>query len=298
MDLTWLGHSCFRIRSDETSIITDPYPPSIGLELREPAPTLATVSHRHPNHSCREALAGEPRVLDGPGEYELSGIYVTGVMTPKGAGDPPSKRNTAYLFEIERLRVCHLGDVSARLTPRQVQELSPLDILLIPVGGGCTIDAPGAAEMVRALGPRVVVPMHYRLPGLRFASAAPAPTEAAAPVVQEEPSTDLAQEPEPASGDTVGIRQLGLEGLMGSSQPAPAAPSPAEPTPQPAQVEEPARQDAPPARSADLGAVDDFLREMGLRDVAPQPRLTISATSLPAELRIVLLEPRGLPRSG
>ena len=176
-----MGHSCFRIRSDETSIITDPYPPSIGLELREPAPTLATFSHRHPNHSCREALAGDPRVLDGPGEYELSGIYVTGVMTPKSAGDPPSKRNTAYLFEIERLRVCHLGDVSARLTPRQVQELSPLDILLIPVGGGCTIDAPGAAEMVRALGPRVVVPMHYRLPGLRFAARPPRPSRRSPP---------------------------------------------------------------------------------------------------------------------
>lgn len=242
-------------------------------------------------------------MLDGPGEYELSGIYVTGVMTPKGAGDPPSKRNTAYLFEIERLRVCHLGDVSARLTPRQVQELSPLDILLIPVGGGCTIDAPGAAEMVRALGPRVVVPMHYRLPGLRFAATpaeSPAPAAPVVSAVQEEPSADAGQEPGPASEETGSARQLGLEGLMGSSQPAAAAPPPAQPapvTPAP-QVEEPARQDAPPARSVDLGAVDDFLREMGLRDVAPQPRLTISATSLPAELRIVLLEPRGLPRSG
>ncbi len=298
MDLTWLGHSCFRIRSDETSIITDPYPPSIGLELREPAPTLATVSHRHPNHSCREALAGEPRVLDGPGEYELSGIYVTGVMTPKGAGDPPSKRNTAYLFEIERLRVCHLGDVSARLTPRHVQELAPLDILLIPVGGGCTIDAPGAAEMVRALGPRVVVPMHYRLPGLRFAASPSEPPAPASSGAQEQPPTDAGQESGPASGETAGIRQLGLEGLMGSSQPSPTAPSPDEPASQPPQAQESLQQDAPPARSVDLGAVDDFLREMGLRDVAPQPRLTISATSLPAELRIVLLEPRGLPRSG
>ena len=298
MDLTWLGHACFRIRSDETSIITDPYPPSIGLELREPAPTLATISHRHPNHSCREALAGDPRVLDGPGEYELSGIYVTGVMTPRGESDPPGKRNTAYLFEIERLRVCHLGDVSARLTPRQVQELSPMDILLIPVGGGCTISASGAAEMVRALGPRVVVPMHYRLPGLRFAAAPAEPPDQPASAVQEDPSTDSQQEPEPVSGETGGVLQLGLEGLMGSSQAAPAVPPEAQPAPQPPQEQEPPRQDAPPARSADLGAVDDFLREMGLRDVAPQPRLAISTTSLPAELRIVLLEPRGLPRSG
>jgi len=289
LDLTWLGHSCFRIRSDETSIITDPYPPSIGLELREPAPTLATVSHRHPNHSCREALAGEPRVLDGPGEYELSGIYVTGVMTPKGEGDPPGKRNTAYLFEIERLRVCHLGDVSARLTPRQVQELSPMDILLIPVGGGCTISASGAAEMVRALGPRVVVPMHYRLPGLRFAAAPPASASPTPPAAQEEPSGDGPPAPGQESEETASARQLGLEGLSPSSQPsAPVTP---------ASTEGPAQEDAPEASALDLGAVDDFLREMGLRDVAPQPRLTISSTSLPAELRVVLLEPRGLPRS-
>ena len=290
MDLTWLGHSCFRIRSDETSIITDPFPPSIGLELREPAPTLATVSHRHPNHSCREALSGDPRVLDGPGEYELSGIYVTGVMTPKGESDPPGKRNTAYLFEIERLRVCHLGDVSARLSPRQVQELSPMDILLIPVGGGCTISASGAAEMVRALGPRVVVPMHYRLPGLQSA-APPSPADASAPAPddQGEASPHDEQESGNSSGETEGIRQLGLEGLAPSFQPAPAAP--------PAQVEERPQEEPPSVRSVELGAVDDFLREMGLRDVAPQPRLTISATSLPAELRVVLLEPRGLPRS-
>ena len=291
MDLTWLGHSCFRLRSDETSIITDPFPPSIGLELREPAPTLATVSHRHPNHSCREALAGEPRVLDGPGEYELSGIYVTGVMTPKGEGDPPGKRNTAYLFEIERLRVCHLGDVSARLSPRQVQELSPMDILLIPVGGGCTIGASGAAEMVRALGPRVVVPMHYRLPGLQFAAPPPSPADASAPAPDDQGQASPRDEQESgtSSGETEGIRQLGLEGLAPSSQPAPAAP--------PAQVEERPQEEPPPVRSVELGAVDDFLREMGLRDVAPQPRLTISSTSLPAELRVVLLEPRGLPRS-
>ncbi len=312
MDLTWLGHSCFRIRSDETSIITDPYPPSIGLELREPAPTLATVSHRHPNHSCREALAGDPRVLDGPGEYELSGIYVTGVMTPRAGGDPPGKRNTAYLFEIERLRVCHMGDVSAKLSPRQIQELTPLDILLIPVGGACTIDAPGAAEMVRALGPRVVVPMHYRLPGLNLDTAvAEAPTT---PELPTDPAPTAAQEdlsPDATPGlehrDAPGALQLGLLDFSSQAEASPASPGE---QPSPADQEE-AQRPAPslaepasqtlevvsPGPAPELGPVDDFLREMGLRDVAPQPRLTISATSLPAELRIVLLEPRGLPRS-
>ena len=213
MDITWMGHSCFRFRSDELTVITDPYPESIGLEFPEQKPILATVSHPHINHSCEDKLGNSPRVLKGPGEYELAGIYITGIMTPRGEDDPPDKRNTAYLFEIENLRVCHLGDVSSKLLPKQVQEISPLDILLAPVGGVCTIGVAGIAEMIRALSPRVVIPMHHRVPGL--------------------------------------------------------------------QVE--------------LNPVDDFLREMGIRDAVPQPRLNISATSLPAELRVLLLDPRGVP---
>ena len=211
MEITWMGHSCFRLRSGDLAIVTDPFPNSIGLRMRETRATLATISHRHDNHSHWQGVGGNPKVLEGPGEYELSGIYVTGIMTPRGEGDPPDKRNTAYTIEMEGLKLCHLGDVSRPLTAGQVEDLAPLDILFLPVGGVCTVEIPQAIEMARLLAPRVVIPMHYGLPGL--------------------------------------------------------------------QVE--------------LGELGVFLTEMGLRDVQSQPRLNISASSLPPEMRVVVLDSYG-----
>ena len=167
MEITWLGHSCFRLRTGELAVVTDPFPDSIGLRMGEPAALAVTVSHQHPNHNCWEGVRGEPKVLRGPGEYELSGIYVTGVMTLRGQGDPRGKRNTAYLIEMEKLRICHLGDASNILSIRQLEELTPVDILFLPTGGVCTMEIPQAVEMVQRLDPRIVIPMHYSVPGLQ-----------------------------------------------------------------------------------------------------------------------------------
>ena len=112
MEITLLGHSCFRLRSDDLAIITDPFPDSIGLHMGNPSAIAITISHRHPNHAHEGGVAGDPKVLRGPGEYELSGIYITGIMTPRGENDPPDKRNTTYLFEMENIRLCHLGDIN------------------------------------------------------------------------------------------------------------------------------------------------------------------------------------------
>ena len=211
MEIVWLGHSCFRLRSGELAVITDPYPDSIGLRLGAPTATLVTTSHHHANHSNWEAVLGDPKVIRGPGEYELSGIYVTGVMTPAGPEEPSPKRNTAYLIEMEGLRICHLGDVSAPLTVRDIEELAPVDILLVPAGGRCTVPIPAAIQMAQSLEPRVLVPMHCGLPGL----------------------------------------------------------------------------------NVDLGTVDVFLREMGLGEVEPQARFNVSATTLPQDMRVVVLVAQG-----
>ena len=211
MEITWLGHSCFRLRTDQLAIITDPFPDSIGLNMGEPDAIAVTVSHQHANHANEQGVGGNPKVLSGPGEFEISGMYITGIMTPSGETDPAGKRNTAYLIEIENLRVCHVGDVSNALSTRQVEELTPVDILLLPAGGICTVEVRQAIEMMQNLNPRVVIPMHYNLPGLR-------------------------------------VELMGL---------------------------------------------DVFLREMGLRDVQPQARLNITATSLPPEMRVVILEAQG-----
>ena len=166
MEIIWLGHSCFRLRTNDLVVVTDPFPDSIGLQMGSVRGLAVTVSHQHDNHSHWQGVEGNPRVLSGPGEYEFSGIYVTGVMTPRSANDPEDKRNTAYLIEMENLRLCHLGDVSSTLSARQVEELAPVDILFVPSGGVCTVEVPQAIELIQSLEPKVVIPMHYGLPDL------------------------------------------------------------------------------------------------------------------------------------
>ena len=168
MDVTWLGHSCFRLRSEQAVMLTDPYSSSsLGLHLGEPAANTVTISHQHPHHSWTQPITGAFRAFKGPGEYEYMGALVKGVMTSRSPEDPPDKRNTAYHIEVEGLRLVHLGDISSSLTPRQIDELTPADVLFVPVGEVCTVRVGQALEIVRALSPRVVVPMHYGLPGLK-----------------------------------------------------------------------------------------------------------------------------------
>ena len=167
MEITWLGHSCFRLRADELAVITDPFPDSIGLQMGETSAIAVTVSNQHPHHSYWQGVGDISKVLEGPGEYELHGVYVRGVMTPPAEGDLPDQRNTAYLIEMDNLSLCHVGDLIVPLTTRQVEQLTPVDILFLPVGEGCTLKISQAVEVVQTLSPKVVIPMHYALPDLQ-----------------------------------------------------------------------------------------------------------------------------------
>ncbi|PKB72880.1 MAG: hypothetical protein BZY75_04740 [SAR202 cluster bacterium Io17-Chloro-G7] len=164
MDITWLGHSCFRLRSDDLVILTDPYPLSLGLRPDARPATVVTVSNTHPNHSNIEDVTGEPKVFHVPGEYEYSRISVRGVMTPLPPDTAMDQRNVAYSIEIDGVNICHLGDISRPLGTRQLDELSPVDVLLVPTGGGCTMDLAAVLQIMQDLGPKVVIPMHYRIP--------------------------------------------------------------------------------------------------------------------------------------
>jgi L-ascorbate metabolism protein UlaG (beta-lactamase superfamily) len=167
MDISWLGHSCFRIRGSYATVITDPYSPDLGYSLGKPDAGIVTVSHNHPGHSYTQGIGGEPRLVTGPGEYEIGGVLIIGVATfHDGDGGRTRGKNTAYLMEIDEISVCHLGDLGHVLTAEQVEELDNVDVLLLPVGGVSTINAPMAAEVVRQLEPKVVVPMHYKTPAL------------------------------------------------------------------------------------------------------------------------------------
>jgi L-ascorbate metabolism protein UlaG (beta-lactamase superfamily) len=168
LDVTWLGHGCFRLRGRNAAVVTDPYPPAIGLKLQRLDADLVTISHDHENHNYTQAVR-EAYEIRGPGEYEVAGVAVIGVPTYHDA-DKGAKHglNTVYLIEIDDVRICHLGDLGHSLDDTQAETLSSADVLLVPVGGRTTINATQAAEVVRQLEPRYVVPMHYAVPGLKL----------------------------------------------------------------------------------------------------------------------------------
>ncbi|MCS7276942.1 MAG: MBL fold metallo-hydrolase [Dehalococcoidia bacterium] len=169
MEIVWLGHSCFRLRGRQTTVVTDPCPPSTGYHLGRPTAQIVTVSHRHEDHSYVQGVAGNPKVLDAPGEYDIGGTFVTAVPTyhdgRKGAVRGP---NLVFVLEMDGLTICHLGDLGHLPTPEQVELLSGVDVLFVPVGGHTTLDGAQAAEVVSLLEPKVVIPMHYRTPACRL----------------------------------------------------------------------------------------------------------------------------------
>jgi len=167
MEISWLGHSCFKIRGKNATVITDPYSPNLGYSLGKPTARIVTVSHRHEGHSYTEGVSGEPRLVTGPGEYEISGVLIIGIPTfhdeEKGV---KRGKNIAYLMEVDDILICHLGDLGHVLTTEQTEAIDNADVLLIPVGGVSTINATTASQIVRQLEPKVVIPMHYKTPAI------------------------------------------------------------------------------------------------------------------------------------
>ena len=163
MEIIWLGHSCFRIRGKEATIVTDPFDKTLGYQLRKPTAIIVTVSHSHPQHSFVDAVAGSPRVVSRPGEYDIANVFINGIATfhdnEKGA---KRGKNTVFSLEIDEVKVCHLGDLGHVPTSEQVEQLSGTDVLMVPVGGVSTLDAAAAAETIGLLEPKLVIPMHYK----------------------------------------------------------------------------------------------------------------------------------------
>lgn len=166
-DIQYLGHACFRLRGKDGIVLADPFDRSVGFEIGRPTAHIVTVSHNHPDHAniaavrpMRERLF----VLDGPGEYEVGGVLITGVSTfhdkKKGA---ERGKNTVYVVHMDDVVFCHLGDLGHELTTQQIDEIGNVDVLFIPVGGGETIGPSEAASVISQLEPRLVVPMHYAM---------------------------------------------------------------------------------------------------------------------------------------
>ncbi len=169
MEITWYGFACFRLRSSQATLVTDPFARNMGYPLPRIRAGIVTVSHGHSDHNYVQAIRGEPKVVEGSGEYEIKGVFITGIASyhdaHRGAQRGP---NTIYLIEMEGMRICHLGDLGHMPEEDTLEALGDADILLIPVGGGPTIDGAQAAELVGLLNPKIVIPMHYQTEGLRF----------------------------------------------------------------------------------------------------------------------------------
>ena len=171
MEIVWLGHSSVRITSRNVTLVTDPYRESLGSPMPRHPAQIVTVSNEHPHHSHLDAVDGSPRVLSGPGEYEIAGFYVSGMGTrrmPEQEGDEAEhKINTIFTIRVEGLTLCHLGDLAETLSPGQVEALNQTDVLFVPAGGTCTISTARAAELANLIGPRIVIPLHYRTEGVK-----------------------------------------------------------------------------------------------------------------------------------
>ncbi len=168
MDITWYGHSCFRITErNRVTVVTDPYSDHIGLPPLKLKGDIVTVSHDEPGHNNVQAVKGDPHVLGGAGEYEIGDVFITG-MAMHYIGEETARYNVTYLINYDNLTVLHLGDLAHIPAQSTTEALGEVNVLLIPVGGGNGLRASQAAEVVALIEPHYIVPMHYALPGLNL----------------------------------------------------------------------------------------------------------------------------------
>lgn len=168
MEITYLNHSCFKIKGKNGTLVTDPYQAGTGPSLPSISADVVTLSHQHDDHNAGEKISGtarrdKPFLITEPGEYEIGGISVFGHASYHDAVEGKERgKNTVFTIFMDDLRVCHLGDLGHELTPSLLEELGTIDVLLVPVGGHYTIDAKQALAIVQQLEPSYVIPMHYR----------------------------------------------------------------------------------------------------------------------------------------
>lgn len=178
MDIIWYGQSMFRLKGKTGSVIIDPYDPElVGFKLPKDMDAQVVLStHSHRDHNNIAAVTGNPLAITGPGEYEISGISIVGVPSFHDSSEGAQRgRNTIYNILIDGINVVHLGDLGHLLSEEQLSQIDNIDILLVPVGGNYTIDAETAAKVVAQVEPRIVIPMHYGLPGTKAEIAGPEP---------------------------------------------------------------------------------------------------------------------------
>lgn len=169
MTITWYGHSCFRLETKDFSLLIDPFSPQIGLRPPKIKDNIVLVSHDHYDHNNIEGLQEGSLLIKGPGEYEVKGVFIKGIQSfhdkiqGQGRG-----LNTIYAIKMEDMTIVHMGDFGqGALSEEQIEKIGDVDILMIPIGGVYTINYKEAVEAISQIEPKAVVPMHYKVPGLK-----------------------------------------------------------------------------------------------------------------------------------
>lgn len=164
MEISYLGHSCFKIIGKKISVLCDPYDPNtVGLKLAKQDADVVTMSHTHSDHNYLDVMKSEYLLLDSPGEYEIKEAEFTGIFAPHDDKNGEERGQvTLFTMEIDDITVCHLSDLGSELTSEQLDKVDGVDILMIPVGGKYTIDAKKAVKVISQIEPKIVIPMHYR----------------------------------------------------------------------------------------------------------------------------------------
>lgn len=168
MEITYFGHSTFKLKGKSGTVVTDPFADSIGLSLPTISGDIITISHHHDDHNAVKKVNGtarrsDPFIIEHPGEYEVGGISVFGVQTYHDAQQGGERGlNNVFTILIDDVRICHLGDLGHELTVGQLEQIGVVDVLICPVGGHFTIDPKQAVAVIQSIEPAYVIPMHYK----------------------------------------------------------------------------------------------------------------------------------------
>lgn len=166
MEITWYGHSCFRIMERGfATVVTDPFDSAVaGYNPLKLKAEIVTVSCNDLGHNNLSAVKGGAFEITGPGEYERGSVFITGIQTTPHSPDSKTLRNTLYVLDYGKLTVLHLGKISSVPSQSLIESLGNINIALVPVGEGGALNASKAAEVISMLEPNIVIPMHYETP--------------------------------------------------------------------------------------------------------------------------------------
>lgn len=162
-DIRWFGHNCFRIRAREATVIMDPVGKRTGYSMTKQTADIVTISHQHEGHTNLNQVKPEFEVLDGPGEYEMHGVFIYGFRSyHDGEKGAEHGYNTIFSVKMDNIRFTHLGDLGHMPTDDVIEELEGTDVLFVPAGGGPVMPPTQMAELVGVIAPKLVIPMQYR----------------------------------------------------------------------------------------------------------------------------------------